>query len=65
MSEVSFVLKKLFLDFSEIRLGRAGKLADIRMQNFLSFIRYNIKSKANEPIQMDRKTSKICPFILK
>ena len=57
MSEVSFFLKKLFLDFPELRLGRVGKQAGIGILPF--FIHYYIKRKASETKPMNWKCSKI------
>ena len=59
MSESFIFLKKLFLDFPEVRLGRAGIQADIRILSFFytGYIHY-IKRKASEPKQMKWKNSK-------
>ena len=56
MSESFIFLKKLFLDFRELRLERVGKQAYICI---LSFIHYNVKRKASEPKQMNWKNSEI------
>ena len=56
MSDRFIFFKKLFLDLTELRLGRVGKQADICI---LSFIHYNIKRKTSEPKQMNWKNSKI------
>ena len=50
MSEGFIFLKKLFLDFPKLRLGRVGKQADIRILSF--FYTSYIKRKASETKQM-------------
>ena len=63
MSERLIFLKKLLLGFPELRLGRVGKQADIRILSFIQVIHY-IKRKAIGPKQMKRKKSKIDSDVL-